>query len=149
MTPVSRPKPVRWIVALLATALVVATGAGLAMLATGSRTTAAQGPTFLPPETMVYMETRLDLPGDQRENLIAFMGKFPGFADPAAFDLKVNDTLDRLTRESTQGEYSYAADIEPWFDGEVAIGITDVPELPGVSGDDVIDGAEVPDFVGS
>jgi hypothetical protein len=149
VTPVSRPKPVRWIVALLATALVVATGAGLAMLATGSRTTAAQGPTFLPPETMVYMETRLDLPGDQRENLIAFMGKFPGFADPAAFDLKVNDTLDRLTRESTQGEYSYAADIKPWFDGEVAIGITDVPELPGVSGDDVIDGAEVPDFVGS
>jgi hypothetical protein len=133
-------------VALLATALVVVTGAGLAMLATGSRTTAAQGPTFLPPETMVYMETRLDLPGDQRENLIAFMGKFPGFADPAAFDLKVNDTLDRLTRESTQGEYSYAADIKPWFDGEVAIGITDVPELPGVSGDD---GAEVPDFVGS
>ncbi len=99
VTPVSRPKPVRWIVALLATALVVATGVGLAMLATGSRTTTAQGPTFLPPDTMVYMETRLDLPGDQRENLIAFMGKFPGFADPAAFDLKVNDTLDRLTRE--------------------------------------------------
>lgn len=149
VTPVSRPKPVRWIVALLATALVVATGVGLAMLATGSRTTAAQGPTFLPPDTMVYMETRLDLPGDQRDNLIAFMGKFPGFADPAAFDLKVNDTLDRLTRESTQGEYSYAADIEPWFDGEMAIGITELPEMPTVDGGDVIDVEEVPNFVGS
>lgn len=139
----------RWIVALLATVLVVVTGVGLAMLATGGRTTAAQGPTFLPPETMVYMESRLDLPGDQRDNLISFMGKFPGFADPAAFDLKVNDTLDRLTRETTEGEYSYSGDIKPWFDGEMAIGITELPEMPAMSGGDVLDVPATPPFVGS
>ena len=149
VTPVSRAKPVRWIVALLATVLVVVTGVGLAILATGGRTTVAQGPTFLPPETMIYMESRLDLPGDQRDNLISFMGKFPGFADPAAFDLKVNDTLDRLTREATNSEYSYTGDIKPWFDGEMAIGITELPEMPAASGGDAVDVPAAPPFVGS
>lgn len=149
LTPVSRPKPIRWIVALLATVLVVVTGAGLAMLATGGRTTAAQGPTFLPPDTMVYLESRLDLPGDQRDNLIAFIGKFPGFADPAAFDLKVNDTLDRLTRDSTQGEYTYTGDIKPWFDGQMSIGIIELPEGMTSMGDPLEATDGVPTFVGS
>lgn len=149
VTPASRPKPIRWIVALLATVLVVVTGVGLAMLAMGGRTTAAQGPTFLPPDTMVYMESRLDLPGDQRDNLIAFLGKFPGFADPAAFDLKVNDTLDRLTREATQNEYSYTGDIKPWFDGEIAIGITEPPEAMTPGTDAFETGDAIPSFVGS
>ncbi len=139
----------RWIVALLATVLVVATGVGLAMLATGSRTTVALGPTFLPPDTVAYMESRLDLPGDQRESLISFMGQFPGFADPAAFDLKVNDALDRLTREASQGRYTYTADIRPWFQGEFALGVTEVPDMSG-DPDGVGAGREsIPTFVGA
>ncbi|MDQ3448430.1 MAG: DUF3352 domain-containing protein, partial [Chloroflexota bacterium] len=149
MTPVSRPKPIRWIVALLATVLVVVTGIGLAMLATGSRTTSAQGPSFLPPDTVFYMEGRLDLPGDQRDNLISFIGKFPGFADPAAFDLKVNDWLDRLTRDASEGGYVYTADIKPWFDGEFAIGVTEVPEVSAESGGDPLGMSQMPSFVGT
>ncbi len=149
VTPVSRPKPVRWIVALLATVLVVVTGVGLAMLATGSRTPAALGPTFLPPDTVAYLESRLDLPGDQRENLVSFMGRFPGFADPAAFDLKVNDTLDRLTREASQDRYTYTGDIKPWFEGEFALGVTEVPEMS--SGPDGLGASResIPPFVGA
>lgn len=149
VTPVSRPKPVRWIVALLATVLVVVTGVGLAMLAMGSRTTPALGPTFLSPGTVAYMESRLDLPGDQRDNLITFMGRFPGFADPAAFDLKVNDTLDRLTREASQDRYTYTGDIEPWFDGEFALGVTELPDMSMDSGG--LDGGSesIPPFVGA
>lgn len=149
VTSVSRPKPVRWIVALLATVLVVVTGVGLAMLAMGSRTTPARGPTFLPAGTAVYLETRLDLPGDQRDNLIAFVGRFPGFADPAAFDLKIDDTLDRLTRQATASEYSYTGDIKPWFDGELSIGVTELRAMTPRSGGTVEMQESVPAFVGA
>lgn len=132
--PTTQPAPrrrnrARWVVALLATALVVTTGIGVALFATSGQATKAVGPTYLPPTTVAYMEARLDLPGDQRDNLVAFMGKFPGFGDPANFELKINDALDRFTRQASQDRLTYSGNVEPWFEGEFSIAVTSVPEF--------------------
>src|ERR687896_1571208 len=65
--PPRRSNRLRWIVALLATALVVTGGVALALVVGGSRTQTALGPTYLPAGSFAYLEARLDLPGDQRE----------------------------------------------------------------------------------
>jgi hypothetical protein len=115
-------------VALGATALVVTAGVGIAMFATSGQSTAALGPSYLPPTTVAYVEMRLDLPGDQRDNLVSFMGKFPGFGDPANFDLKINDALDRFTREASEDRLTYSGNIDPWFEGEFSLAVTSVPD---------------------
>ncbi|MBA2570081.1 MAG: DUF3352 domain-containing protein [Chloroflexi bacterium] len=102
----------------------MAVGVALAIFATGGKTTEAAGPTYLPPTTIAYVEARFDLPGDQRDNLVSFVGAFPGFDDPANFDLKINDVLDRLTRDASGDRLTYTGDIKPWFEGEFAFGGT-------------------------
>ncbi|HEV8054171.1 MAG: DUF3352 domain-containing protein [Chloroflexi bacterium] len=118
----------RWIVALLATVLVVGAAAALVMVA-GRGAGATGAPSYLPAGTVAYVETRLDLPGDQREKVADFLAHFPGFADRAALELKIDDTLDRLVREGTDGEYTYTGDLKPWFGGQVSIGVIEAPEI--------------------
>lgn len=121
--------PIRWIVAIAVTLIIAVAAAGLAIVAIGARTTTAVGPSFLPASTVAYMEARLDFPGDQRDRLVELIGRFPGFDDPANFDLKINDALDKFLGDSSGGLVSYTRDIKPWFTGEVSIGVTDAPEM--------------------
>lgn len=119
----------RWALALAVTLVIVVAGVAVAIVAIGSRTTTALGPSFLPAASVAYVEARLDLPGDQHDHLVDFIGRFPGFDDPANFDLKVNDTLDRFLGSSTEGRITYTRDVKPWFTGEVAIGLISLPEM--------------------
>ena len=84
----------------------------------------------MPAGSTAYAEVRLDLPGDQRAAAGAFLSKFPGFADQAALETKLDETLDRLIGDASSGSTSYTADIKPWFDGELAFS---VGPIPGVS----------------
>ena len=142
--PRRRGRSLRWALAAAVTAIVLVAGVALAFFANSSQTTAALGPTFLPATTVAYVEARLDLPGDQRNNLVSFLGRFPGLADPATFEQKVNDTLDRLTRQSSAEQLVYTRDIKPWFEGEISIGITSLPTALATGG-----GAQDVPFVGA
>ena len=73
------------------------------------------------------MEVRLDLPGDQRQAIGAFLQKFPGFKDQAALDTKLDEVLDDLVREATDNQQTYTGDIKPWFDGELAYSMGPLP----------------------
>ena len=73
-------------------------------------------------DSIMYGEVRLDLPGDQRAAVGAFLSKFPGFADQAALDTKLDEILDRLVGDATNGSRP-SADIKPWFDGELAFSV--------------------------
>lgn len=129
---VSRGRPVRWAIALGATAVVAVAAVAFAVFATGGRTPAvAQGPTYLPQSTVAYVEARLDLPGDQRDNLVSFLSRFPGFGDRTTFEQKINDTLDRLTREASDDRLTYTGDISPWLAGDVSIGVLRWPDMTG------------------
>jgi hypothetical protein len=117
---------VRWVAAGLIVALVV----GVSAIATLSLTGASADATVLgyaPADSVAYGEARLDLPGDQGPMLAEFLSHFPGFADQAAIETKLDELLDQLVGEATDGEQSYTADIEPWFEGEIAFTMGPLP----------------------
>ena len=111
---------VRWLIAGLATILVIGVVIA-AILVYGQRPAAVSAlPEYAPASSAVYAEFRLDLPGDQRDRVIEFMSKFPGFADPATFEQKMNDSLDQLLLNTGLG-LSWTQDVEPWFGGQIAV----------------------------
>ena len=123
---VPRRSRARWLAAAGIVALIVAVTA----IATLSLTGASPASTvvgYVPADSVAYGELRLDLPGDQRQEVGEFLSKFPGFADQAALESKLDEVLDRLLSESTAGKQTYSRDIKPWFDGELAFSMGPLP----------------------
>jgi hypothetical protein len=123
-----RSSRLRWVVALVATALIVTAGVALALVVGGSRTQTALGPTFMPAGSVAYVEARLDLPGDQRERLAQFLGRFPGFADPSTFERKIDEVFDDLLGGASGNLVTWTRDIKPWFGGQISLGLTTLPD---------------------
>ena len=126
----------RWVVGLAIVAVVIGASAAVAALITG-RSPAATVLGYVPDKTIVYTEVRLDLPGDQRRSVGAFLSKFPGFADQAALDTKLDEVLDRLIKDATHDDQTYTADIKPWFDGELAFSVGPLPDPTSLTADPV------------
>ena len=116
----------RWAVGLAIVALVIGASAVVASLIGASPVATVLG--YVPDKTIVYTEVRLDLPGDQRRSVGTFLSKFPGFADQAALDTKLDEVLDRLIKDATNNEQTYTTDIKPWFDGELAFSVGPLPD---------------------
>jgi hypothetical protein len=113
-----RSSRARWLAAGVLIALVAAvTGLAAFALTSSKSTSVVLG--YVPTDSVAYGELRLDLPGDQRQNLGAFLSKFPGFADQAALDTKLDEMLDRLVGEGTQNAQTYTKDVKPWFGGQM------------------------------
>jgi hypothetical protein len=130
-TPAATPRRsrARWAAAIGIVALIV----GLTAIATLSLIGSSPASTvvgYVPADSVAYGELRLDLPGDQRQEAGEFLSKFPGFADQAALDTKLDEVLDRLLSESTDGKQTYTRDIKPWFDGELAFSMGPLPNDP-------------------
>src|SRR5258708_554573 len=82
---------------------------------------------YVPADSVMYGELRLDLPGDQRQQVGQFLSKFPGFADQAALDTKLDEVLDRLVADGTESKQTFTKDIKPWFGGELAFSMGPLP----------------------
>jgi hypothetical protein len=138
VTPPAKPPRkggrVRWAVSLAVVALVIVASAAVAAIITGRSSTAVVLG-YVPAGTTAYAEVRLDLPGDQRAAAGAFLSKFPGFADQAALDTKLDEVLDQLVKDATNNEQTYTANIKPWFDGELAFSVGPLPPAPAASSD--------------
>ena len=125
--PRGRQSRARWVVALVVVALViVASGVAAALLTGKAPDAAVLG--WVPEDSVTYGELRLDLPGDQRANLGEFLSKFPGFRDQASLDTKIDEVLDRVVSSASNGEQTYTADIAPWFAGEIAFSMGELPD---------------------
>ncbi len=110
----------RWGVALVIVALLVGVVSVSAALLVGSGSTSSvEG--WIPSGTVVYLEGRADLPGDQRQNVGAIIARFPGFKDQASLDSKIDQALDKVLEKSG---ISWTADLKPWVGGEVGVAIT-------------------------
>ena len=116
----------RWLAAAGIVALIVAVTAFATLSLTGSSPTSTVVG-YVPADSVAYGELRLDLPGDQRQEVGEFLSKFPGFADQAALDTKLDELLDRLLSEKTDGKQTYSRDVKPWFDGELAFSMGPLP----------------------
>jgi Protein of unknown function (DUF3352) len=124
--PVARPVAsrgrvgLRWIVALVVVALVLAaTAAGAWYLAGSSGDSTLAG--WAPADSIAYAEARLDLPGDQRQQLGNVLAHFPGFKDQSILDDKIAEAFDRAIRQATSDKHDYSTEIRPWFGGEIAV----------------------------
>ena len=116
----------RWLLAIGAVSVVFAGTIAAALMLTGA-SPAATVTGYVPANSVMYGEVRLDLPGDQRAEIGRFLSKFPGFADQAALETKLDEVLDRLVSEGTDGQQTYTRDIKPWFGGEMAFAIGPLP----------------------
>ncbi len=122
----------RWAAALAIVAVVLGASAAVAALITNSQAqTAVLG--YVPPGSVAYAEVRLDLPGDQRQAVAGFLSKFPGFHDQAALDSKLDETLDQFIKRATTDKQTYAADIKPWFGGQIALTVGPLPPAPSMT----------------
>ena len=120
----------RWYAAIGVAALAIVAIVAVAILA-GRGGIVAGAPDYLPVTTVAYADVRLDMPGDQRDQLAQLLSRFPGFADQAAFESKLDETFDRLLSQVGDGGYTYTGDVKPWFSGQVAVAITSVPDFGG------------------
>ena len=116
----------RWAAAIAIVAVVLGASAAVAALITnGASQSTVLG--YVPPGSIAYGEVRLDLPGDQRQAVGAFLSKFPGFHDQAALDTKLDEILDQFIKKATNDKQTYTADIKPWFGGEIALTVGPLP----------------------
>ncbi len=122
----------RWIVALVATALVLAGAVGLAAVA-GAGNGASPTLAYVPADALAYAEARLDLPGDQRDQATRFLTRLPGLLDSANLPFKVDRALDGILGGQTGGRLSYTRDLAPWFAGAAAVAVLP-PPAPGTAG---------------
>ena len=137
MAPVAGPPSAsrsRWVVALGAVALVTALAAGIVFALVG-RSPDATVIGYVPSGAVVYGEVRLDLPGDQRQAIGQFLSHFPGFADQAALDTKLDEVLDRLISDASNGKQTFTTNIKPWFDGELAFSAGPLPDPKSITSD--------------
>lgn len=124
----------RWAAAIAVVAVVLGASAAVAALITNSASQATVLG-YVPAGTIGYGEIRLDLPGDQRRAAGEFLSKFPGFADQAALDTKLDEVFDELVKNVTDGEQAYTTDIKPWFGGEIAFSLGPLPPASSLTGD--------------
>lgn len=115
----------RWLVALVATILLVVSGSGLVAFAQSDAGT-GKGPQFVPADAAVYVEARLDMPAGQDEALAQFMTAFPGFADAASFGLKVEEAANGLIGEATDGAISSIDVLSAFATGEAGLALMDL-----------------------
>ena len=98
----SRRRPgLRWLVALLGVVVVIA-GSALIVSLAGGRPSPSTAMGYMPASIVNYTEVRLDLPGDQRQKLAAFLPAFPGFEDQSQIEPKINEVFDRIVRAASK-----------------------------------------------
>jgi hypothetical protein len=122
----------RWGIALVVTVIVVVlVAAAFALLAGQTAPSKLLG--YVPADSVIYGEVRLDLPGDQRQKLGEFLSKFPGFADQSTLDAKLDEAFDRIVRGATKDSQDYTTKIKPWFGGEIGFSVAKLPTASAAS----------------
>lgn len=124
----------RWFVALIATVAMAVAGSGLVAFAQ-SGAPASRSAEWAPAGTPILVIGRMDMPGGQAEALAQALTAFPGFADPASFDMKLTEALDGMISEATEGRLTFSGEIQSFFGGEIGLALPNVMEA-AMSGSD-------------
>ncbi|HET9852910.1 MAG TPA: DUF3352 domain-containing protein, partial [Candidatus Limnocylindrales bacterium] len=116
----------RWIVGLGLAGIVVALTAG-ALIVLNSGSTSPEALKYIPANSAMVAEVRMDLPGDQMQKLGNFLAHFPGFQDQSTLGDKLDEGISRLVGSASEGELDYRTDLKPWLNGPVFIGVMAPP----------------------
>jgi hypothetical protein len=106
---------VRWAIGLVVAGLAVAVAIG-AFIVLASRPV-PEALKYMPADSMVVVEIRPDLPGDQLQKLGNLLAHFPGFKDQSTLADKLDETFSRLAGQASNGKVDYRADLKPWLSG--------------------------------
>ena len=133
--PPRRRSRLRWAAAIAVVALVIGASAAAAALLTGSSSTGDRP--RLRPGAHRRLRRGPPRPARRPEQAVGeFLSKFPGFADQAALDTKLDEVLDELVRDASNGKQTYTGNIKPWFDGELAFSVGPLPPAASLKGAD-------------
>jgi len=131
LRPAARPGA--WRILVIGLVAVLAAGIGAAagaFLLNGRVSGAGDAASYVAADAPMYFELRLDPSADQDAGLRTFLGRFPSI-DGLDLDRPLYDQLGEVIDEQLAGQdevdLSWAADVEPWFDGSVAFAVTDIP----------------------
>lgn len=119
--PSSRSR-LRWIIAA-GVAVAAVGGAIVAAMILGAKP-APEALRYVPAGSVIVIELRPELPGDQLTNVGAFLAHFPGFADSSNLREKLDESLGRIVGEGSAGEVDYESRIKPLLAGPMALGMT-------------------------
>jgi Protein of unknown function (DUF3352) len=124
--PARGRRGLRWLVAAAIVVLVAASASAVFFVVAGaaSPSTVAR---WAPSDSILYMEARFDLPGDQHAKAGQFLAAFPGFADPASLDAKLAELYDKAIKSASDGGSDYSTDVKAWFGGQVALSLSAFP----------------------
>ena len=141
-----------WRVAVIGLVGVLAVGIGVAagsFLLTARAAAVGSGAAYVPADAPFYFEMRLEPSEAQDEALRDFLAHFPpmeGVDLERALYAQLTERIDEMLGAEGAG-VSWASDVAPWFDGRVAMALTDFPleamEVPA----DPMAMPEVPPFV--
>jgi len=85
--------------------------------------------TYVPGDSVVVAELRLDLPGDQLQHIGNLLAHFPGFKDQSTLPAKIDETLNRLVGAASNGSVDYQKNLKPWISGPTFVGVG--PQVAG------------------
>jgi hypothetical protein len=127
--PVERPRGRNWllpIVGLVAIVLVAAVAIFVFLNQTQSvgADAARPGYAYLPADSAMAMEMRLDLPAGQREEFVRFVTRFPQVGDSGQVERRMDELLNEAIASSSGGLANYQDDVKPWFTGWIVLGGT-------------------------
>lgn len=138
--------PVIAIVAILAIAIGVLAGS---VLLSNRAAAVGSGAAYVPADAAFYVELRLQPSEAQDAALRDIIGRFPEIEeldlDRPLYDQLTERLDETLTDEGT--DLSWEADIAPWFDGRVAVAVTDIPASAMEAPVDPMAAPEVPPTV--
>ena len=106
--------------------LLIVAAIGVYVFLNQGRTTgpdaARAGYAYLPADSAMAMELRLDLPAGQREQFVRFATRFPQFGDAGQVERQMDQLLNEAIATASGGMANYEDDVKPWFAGWIVAG---------------------------
>src|SRR5262245_28382163 len=130
-TAAPAPNRFRWAIGLGVAGLAIAVAVG-AFILLGSRPM-PEALKYIPADSAIVVEVRMDLPGDQLQKLGNLLAHFPGFADQSTLSAKIDESLSRLVQQGGNAEIDYVRDIKPWLSGPTFLAMR-APTTQGTGG---------------
>lgn len=115
----------RWLLGGGAVVVAVALVAG-GLFILGSRSV-PEALRYVPGDSLIVAEARLDLPGDQLANLGNLLSHFPGFKDQSTLATKLDQSLDQVIGGASGGALDYTTKLKPWLAGAAFVAVGPPP----------------------
>lgn len=111
----------RWFVALGVAGVAIVAAVAAMLVFSKPATPEALG--YIPGDAAMVMEVRMDLPGDQMQNVGNLLAHFPGFQDQSTLAQKIDLALSRLVESAPGSSVDYEKDVKPFISGPMFIAV--------------------------